>query len=59
MTFLQRTLLRLRRRAVYCYELLLYALLLAMGLGVAWSVAPAGEDSYCGKSHSSAPVITR
>jgi hypothetical protein len=59
MTSFQRTLLRVRRRAVYCYELLLYALLVAMALGVAWSASPASEDGYCGKSHSSTAVITR
>ena len=59
MTSFQRTLLRVRRRAVYCYELLLYALLLSLALGVAWSASPTSDDGYCGKTHSNATVITR
>lgn len=59
MTDLQRTLLRLRRRAVHCYELLLYALLLSLALAVAHAAAAGSEDTQCGQSHSSTPVIAR
>jgi len=55
----RRVLLRLRRRAVHCYELLLYAMLLALTLGVAFASSPAGaRDAQCGNIHSSATVIT-
>lgn len=49
MTPTQRFFLRLRQRAVYCYELLLYALLLALVFAVGLASSPAGaEDVQCG-----------
>ena len=55
-----RFLLRLRQRAVRCYELLLYALLLALAFGAALAGTPAGGDEpQCGNIHSNAPVIAR
>ena len=55
-----RFLLRLRQRAVHCYELLLYALLLALAFGAALAGAPAGaEDTQCGNIQSRAPVIVK
>ena len=58
MTTSRRFLMRLRRRAVYCYELLLYALLLALTFGVLLAGSPAGAaDAQCGNIHSSAAVI--
>ena len=59
MTDLQRTLLRLRRRAVYLYELLLYALLLALAFAVAHAASAGGDEPQCGNMRSSASVITR
>jgi hypothetical protein len=59
MTPVRRVFLRLSRRAVYCYELVLYALLLALSLGVAFAGSPgATGDVQCGNTHSSAVVIT-
>ena len=59
MTPMRRVFLRLCRRAVYCYELVLYALLLALTLGVAFASSPTGaRDAQCGNIHSSATVIT-
>ena len=56
----RRFLLRLRRRAVYCYELLLYALLLALTLAVALAGGPAGAgEAQCGNIQSSTVVIPR
>lgn len=58
MTDLQRLLLRLRRRAVRSYELLLYALLLAVTFAVAHAAAAgAADDVQCGQIQSSTPVI--
>ena len=55
-----RLLLRLRQRAVRCYEMLLYALLLALAFGAALAgTPPGGEDAQCGNIHSSASVIVR
>jgi hypothetical protein len=60
MTPFARLLLRLRRRAVHCYELLLYGLLLALAGGVVLASSPAGaEDVQCGNSHSSTAVMSR
>jgi len=59
MTPMRRVFLRLCRRAVYCYELVLYALLLALTLGVALAGSPAAAgDAQCGNIQSSAAVIT-
>lgn len=56
----QRLLLRLRRRAVHCYELVLYALLLALALAVAHAAASAaGDEAQCGNTQSSVDVIAR
>ena len=54
-----RFLLRLKRRAMRGYELLLYALLLALALAVAHAAAAGGEDAQCGQIQSSTPVIAR
>ena len=60
MTPFSRFLLRLRRRVVHGYELLLYALLLSLALGVGLAASPAGaSDDQCGNIHSSPSVITR
>ena len=60
MTPTHRFLVRLRHRAAYCYELLLYALLLALVFAVGLASSPAGaEDAQCGNIQSSALVITR
>ena len=60
MTPTRRFFLRLHRRAVQGYELLLYGLLLALTLGVVFASSPAGaEDVQCGNIHSSPSVITR
>ena len=59
MTDFQRLLMRLRRRAVYCYELLLYALLLSLAFAVAHAAAASSDDAQCGQIHSSTPVIAR
>ena len=59
MTPSHRFFLRLRQRAVYCYELLLYALLLALVFAVVLAASPAtGDDVQCGNIQSSAIVIT-
>ncbi len=56
----RRIFLRLRDRAVRCYELLLYALLLSLGLGVVFAAAEAADDPVqCGNIHSSSGVMTR
>lgn len=47
MTDFQRQLVRLRRRAVRWYELLLYALLLSLAFGVALATPPATEEARC------------
>lgn len=60
MTPTSRFFLRLRQRAVHCYELLLYALLLALVFAVGLASSPAGaaaDDAQCGKIQSSATVI--
>jgi len=55
-----RFLLRLRQRAVRCYEMLLYALLLALAFGAVLAGTPTGaEDAQCGNIHSSPSVIVR
>ena len=60
MTDLQRFFLRLRRRAVHGYELLLYALLLSLAFAVVHAAAASDADeAQCGQSHSSTPVIAR
>jgi hypothetical protein len=57
MTDLPRFLLRLRRRAVHWYELFLYALLLALAIGVALAASPAGDEAQCGSIPSSTGVM--
>jgi hypothetical protein len=60
MTSTHRFFLRLRRRAVRCYEMLLYALLLALAFGVVLASSPAGaDDVQCGNIQSSTLVISR
>jgi hypothetical protein len=60
MTATRRIFLRLRDRAVRCYELLLYALLLSLGLGVVFAAAEAADEAVqCGNIHSSSGVMTR
>lgn len=61
MTPIQRVLLRLRDRAVRTYELLLYAFLLSLALGVVLAGSPAAGDepAQCGNTHSSSGVYTR
>jgi hypothetical protein len=58
----QRLLLRLRRRILQCYDILLYAMLLALAAGAlipASAQDPPQEPAYCGNIQSSAAVITR
>ena len=61
MSDFERFALRLRQRALQCYEVLLYAMLLALAGGVVWTVSSAAqeESAQCGNIHSSAAVITR
>lgn len=61
MTDPQRFFLRLRRRALQFYELLLYGALIAMSAAVAMSASgiEADDAAQCGNAHSSADVITR
>jgi hypothetical protein len=61
MTEHQRLFLRLRQRALQCYEYLLYAMLLALAGGVALTASSAAQDesAQCGKIQSSAAVISR
>jgi hypothetical protein len=61
MTDRQRLFLRLRQRALQCYEYLLYAMLLALASGVALTAAAAAQDdpAQCGNSQSSAAVIVK
>jgi hypothetical protein len=62
MTDTQRVFFRLRQRALRCYELLLYALVLALagGVALAGSSAQRPDDAVqCGSAHSSTGVITR
>ena len=57
-----RLLLRLRRRVLQCYDLLLYAMLIALAAGALVPAASqeAGDDPvHCGNSQGSAVVITR
>lgn len=59
MTPIDRFLLRLRRRLLRGYELLLYALLLALAGGTVLAAASgAGPDTHCGSIHSTMGVIT-
>jgi hypothetical protein len=62
MTDSSRFLLRLRRRALQCYDLLLYVMLLALAI-VAAMPASSGEAQddavHCGKNQSSTVVITK
>jgi hypothetical protein len=54
--------LRLRQRALRCYEVGLYAALVAMAVAVALpSVASGGDEdaAHCGKNQSNTDVITR
>ena len=57
MSKLNRMGLRLRQRALRCYEILMFALLLAVALLAAWPAAGAPAPQ-CGNTHSSATVIT-
>jgi len=67
MTDTERLFLRLRRRALQCYEVLLYAMLLALAGGVLLVTSPSaaqddghtGDPAQCGNIQSSATVITR
>ena len=60
MTPRHRFFLRLRQRAVYCYELLLYALLLALVVATGLASSPANaDDVQCGNIQSSAAVMVR
>lgn len=64
MTPFSRFLLRLRDRALRCYEIFLYALLVSLGFLVAMPADPAAaatddDEVQCGKAHSSAVVISR
>ena len=59
MTDFQRLLVRLRRRAVHWYELLLYALLLSLAFGVALATPPASEEAQCGGTYGTAGGIGR
>lgn len=57
-----RFLVRLRRRALQCYDLLLYAMLVALGIlaAVPASSGEAQEETvHCGKNQSSTVVITK
>ncbi|NNU44475.1 hypothetical protein [Ramlibacter montanisoli] len=57
-----RFLLRLRRRALQCYDLLLYVMLLALAIAAAMpaSSGEAQDDAvHCGKNQSSTVVITK
>ena len=54
-----RFLLRLKRRAMRGYELLLYALLLSLALAVAHAAVAGGEELQCGQIQSSTPVMAR
>jgi hypothetical protein len=57
-----RLLLRLRRRILQCYDILLYAMLLALAAGAllpASAQDAAQEPAYCGNIQSSAVVIAR
>ena len=62
MTDRSRLLVRLRRRALQCYDLLLYAMLVALGI-LAAVPASSGESQeeavHCGKNQSSTVVITK
>jgi hypothetical protein len=58
----QRLVLRVRRRAVRCYEITLFMLLGALALGVGITVASAEPDDgtvQCGNIQSSTVVISR
>lgn len=61
MTEHQRLFLRLRQRALQCYEYLLYAMLLALAGSVAVTASSAAQDeaAQCGNIQSSAAVISR
>ena len=62
MTDLTRFLHRLRRRALQCYDLLLYAMLVALGILAAVPAAsnePQEDPIHCGKNQSSTVVIVR
>jgi hypothetical protein len=61
MTDTERVLLRLRQRALQCYEYLLFAMLLALAGGVAWTASSAAQEdaAQCGNIQSSAAVMTR
>jgi hypothetical protein len=62
MTDRPRFSLRLRQRALRCYELGLYAVLVAMALAVALPAAALDTDDdspQCGKAQSSAVVMNR
>ena len=58
MSKLARMGLRLRQRALRCYELLMFALLLAVALVAAWPAVVGATAPQCGNTHSSATVIT-
>lgn len=58
MTDIPRLSLRLRQRAVRCYELLLYALLLSLVFAVMFAAAESAEGALqCGSIPSSTGVM--
>jgi len=64
MTALSRTLLRLRRLFLRCYEIAMFALLLGVAVAAAWpatgsGAARQGAAQWCGNIQSSALVMTR
>ena len=61
MTDLSRFLLRLRRRALQCYDLLLYVMLVALALVAFVPASGEAQDDavHCGKNQSSTVVITK
>ena len=61
MTDRSRLLLRLRRRALQCYDLLLYVMLVALTLVALMPASGEAQDDavHCGKNQSSTVVITK
>jgi hypothetical protein len=64
MTALSRTLLRLRRLFLRCYEIAMFALLLGVAAAAAWPAAGAGAGRQgavqgCGNIQSNALVMKR
>jgi hypothetical protein len=61
MTAISRFVGAMRRRALHCYELLLYASLLALAVAAALAGGswPQQDDVQCGNIQSSASVMVR